>query len=122
MVAALFDSNIVIDHLKGYEKATAEIAKYDRRSISIITWIEVMSGAQAKDEAATSSVLAAFSIVPLDEKIAARAVELRRVYRVKLPDAVIWASAQTLGRLLVTRDVKDFPANDPGIRVPYKLS
>lgn len=122
MVAALFDSNIVIDHLRGHEKATAEIAKYDRRSISIITWIEVMSGAQTGDEAATSAVLAAFAIVPLEEKIAVRAVELRRVYRMKLPDAVIWASAQTLGRLLVTRDAKNFPKNDPGIRVPYKLS
>jgi hypothetical protein len=121
MVAALFDSNIVIDHLRGIAQATAEISRHDRRSISVITWIEVLSGARPQDEASTRTVLGAFSIVQLDEKIAARAVELRRLHRVKLPDAIIWASAQISGRLLVTRDAKDFPAGDPGIRIPYRL-
>jgi hypothetical protein len=121
MVAALFDSNIVIDHLKGIPQATAEIARYNRRSISIVTWIEVLSGARPQDEAATRTVLAAFATMQLEEKIAERAVELRRLHHLKLPDAIIWASAQISGRLLVTRDAKDFPVNDPGIRVPYKL-
>jgi hypothetical protein len=51
--------------------------------------------------------------------IAERAVALRRARRVKLPDALIWATAETQGALLVTRNTKDFPADAPGIRVPY---
>jgi predicted nucleic acid-binding protein len=39
----------------------------------------------------------------------------------KLPDAIIWASALARHMLLVTRNVKDFPANDPGVRMPYRL-
>lgn len=121
MVAAVFDSNIVIDHLKGLPLVTAELARYDDKSISIVTWIEVMSGARLEDEDATRAVLSVFSVVPLDDDVAARAVHLRRVHRMKLPDAIIWASAQITGRILVTRDAKDFPRKDPGIRIPYKL-
>ena len=43
-----------------------------------------------------------------------------RIIKCKV-DAVIWATAQTTGRLLVTRNTKDFPADDPGIREPYVL-
>jgi predicted nucleic acid-binding protein len=52
--------------------------------------------------------------------IAEQAVALRRDRRVKLPDAVIWATARSMGALLVTRNTKDFPADDPGVRVPYR--
>jgi hypothetical protein len=34
---------------------------------------------------------------------------------------VIWASAQVNHRILVTRNIKDFPAAMPGIRVPKYL-
>jgi predicted nucleic acid-binding protein len=59
--------------------------------------------------------------VAVDEQVAERAVSLRRSRRIKLPDAVIWASAQAHAMLLVTRNTKDFPADDPGIRAPYRL-
>jgi hypothetical protein len=39
----------------------------------------------------------------------------------KLLDAMILATAQVNGAILVTRNTKDFPANMPGIRVPYTL-
>ena len=60
-------------------------------------------------------------MIALDDEIARRAVELRRAHRIKLPDAVIWATAQTTGRLLVTRNTKDFSPDDPGVRKPYTL-
>jgi hypothetical protein len=34
---------------------------------------------------------------------------------------VVWASAQDRAMLFVTRDSKDFPTGDPGIRFPYAL-
>ena len=39
----------------------------------------------------------------------------------KLPDAIVWASAQVHGMLLVTRDTKGFPADNPGVRMPYRV-
>jgi len=48
-------------------------------------------------------------------------VMIRQQRRIRLPDAIVWASAQQHSLLLVSRNTKDFPASEPGVRVPYKL-
>lgn len=78
-----------------------------------------MVGADGDLESATRGFLSGFDVVGVDERIAQRAVTLRRSHKIKLPDAVIWATAQTHAMLLVTRNTKDFPADDPGIRAPH---
>jgi predicted nucleic acid-binding protein len=60
-----------------------------------------------------------FRVVEITRSIAREAVEVRRTRRIRLPDALIWASAQAESALLVTRNTKDFPRDDPGVRVPY---
>ncbi|MBV8278734.1 MAG: PIN domain-containing protein [Verrucomicrobia bacterium] len=67
------------------------------------------------------SFLRQFQIIELDENVARAAIRLRQKYKIKLPDAIVWASAQINNALLVTRNSKDFDSNDPGIRVPYQL-
>ena len=121
MVAALFDTNILVDQLNSVPAARAEIARYSAKAISIVTWIEVMVGAEPSLQIATREFLDDYTIVPLDDLVAEDAVSLRRKYRIKLPDAIIWASARNRGMLLVTRNKKDFPPGDPGVRVPYKI-
>lgn len=121
MVKALFDTNIVVDFLNGVPEAQNEISRYRERAISIITWMEVMVGANDAVAEATREFLETFAIVPLEAGAAVRAIELRREHRVKLPDAVIWASADIHSMLLVTRNTKDFPSEAPGVRVPYRL-
>jgi predicted nucleic acid-binding protein len=121
MVKALFDTNILIDYLNGIEQADTELRRYDQRAISIISWMEVMVGATAKLIAGTRQFLDGFEVLPLDNSIAERAVQLRQMHRIKLPDAVIWATADTGSMLLVTRNTKDFPADIPGVRMPYVL-
>ena len=122
MSAASFDSNILIDALNDHTRAQVELERVDELWISRVTWIEVMSRVDDATIARTRSLLSAFMIDEVDEAIAARAAMLRNERRsLKLPDAVILASAQVRGRILVTRNTKDFPANMPGIRVPYTL-
>ncbi|QUS40023.1 type II toxin-antitoxin system VapC family toxin [Tardiphaga alba] len=121
MVGALFDTNILIDHLNAVPQAREEIARFENRAISIITWMEVMVGAKRDLVEQTRRFLGGFEVIALDNAIADRAVTLRQTHRIKLPDAVIWATAQTAARLLVTRNTKDFPPDDPGIRTPYAL-
>jgi predicted nucleic acid-binding protein len=121
MVNALFDTNILVDYLNAVPQARSELQRYTNKAISIITWMEVMVGAAGNLEAATRSFLNSFDVVVVDQRIAERAVSLRRSHRIKLPDAVIWATAQAHAMLLVTRNTKDFPSNDPGVRAPYKL-
>lgn len=121
MVKALFDTNILVDYLNAVPEARTELLRYSEKAVSIITWMEVMVGADQDLEAATRSFLSGFDVVAVDEQIAERAVGLRRGRRIKLPDAVIWATAQVHAMLLVTRNTKDFPDDDPGVRAPYKL-
>lgn len=117
-----FDSNIVIDALNGYSPARAEIARAERPSISRIVWTEVLSKERGANLRTIERFLNGFLIDELDTEIAAHAALLRRERpKLKLPDAVILASALVRGRILVTRNTKDFPANMPGIRVPYTL-
>jgi predicted nucleic acid-binding protein len=120
--AASFDSNILVDALNGIEKAFAELDRVEESWISRITWIEVMSRVNEATIGPTRSLLSACRVDELDETIAARAAALRNERRsLKLADSIILASAQVRGRILVTRNTKDFPANMPGIRVPYTI-
>lgn len=122
MVKALFDSNILIDYLNGLTAARDEMGRYEGAAISVITWIEVMVGAPEKAAQATRSFLDRFDVVDIDGDVAEAAVQLRQSRRIKLPDAIVWASAMAHGRILVTRNTKDFPSDDPGVRIPYASS
>lgn len=118
----LFDTVILIDALCDIDAAKTELLRNKRNWISRITWIEVMAGAQADEADIIEDFLRNFSVVELSEEIGRRAAAIRVQRRaIKLPDAIIWASAQTSGKILVTRNTKDFPAQMPGIRVPYKV-
>lgn len=121
MVRALFDTNILIDYLSGTAAAKKELARYRDSAISVITWMEVLAGTAADEVAAVRTWLSSFHIIGLDGEIASRAVEIRKQRRIRLPDAIVWASADVNALLLVSRNTKDFPADEPGVRVPYKL-
>ena len=74
---ALFDTNILIDYLNGVAAAKAEIARYERPAISVISWIEVLAGTRPGVEAETRKFLSSFERIELSENIADRAVALR---------------------------------------------
>lgn len=117
----LFDTCILIDYLQGVTRARAECARYSDRSISIITWMEVLAGATETNQAETREFLRNFRTVSLTPRIAELAVAIRSARRIKLPDAIIQATAESEGRVLVTRNTRDFPAKLPGIRIPYSI-
>ncbi|WP_293697254.1 MULTISPECIES: type II toxin-antitoxin system VapC family toxin [unclassified Sphingopyxis] len=122
MSERFFDTNIVIDMLHDRPAAWAEVRSVSRAWISRMTWIEVMSGVPDNAATETEEFLRLFAMSEIDEEIARRAAALRHQRKsLKSPDAIILASAQVSGRILVTRNTKDFPAAMPGIRVPYKL-
>jgi predicted nucleic acid-binding protein len=121
MVSVLFDTNILIDYLNGIPQAKLELQRYNDRAISVITWMEVMVGASPDTLAGTKALLSGFALLPIDDMVAERAVSIRQTKRVKLPDAIVWATAQVTNRLLVTRNFKDMAEDEPGVRIPYKL-
>ena len=118
---AVFDTNIVIDALNGIPDADAEYSRYERVLISRITWMEVLVGAQGDDSELRDFLETHFEIIPLDLAVAESAVQLRRAHRLRLPDAIIWATAQVNDAVLVTRNTKDFNADWDGVRIPYAV-
>jgi predicted nucleic acid-binding protein len=117
----LFDTNILIDYLRGISQARAECDRHSDRAVSIVTWMEVMAGSTAANEADARSFLLNFYTLPLDADVAERAFLLRRTNRIKLPDAIIQATAEESGRILITRNTRDFPPGTPGVLIPYTL-
>ena len=118
---AVIDTNILVDYLNGLEKARRELDSFEELYISLVTWMEILIGAKdAEEESEIREFLRRFRVHPVDEGVAERAVEIRRGEMIRLPDAIIWATSQHLGLLLVTRNTRDFPARNPGIRVPYR--
>ena len=119
---AVFDTNILVDYLNGFAEAREELARHEQKAISVITWAEVLVGARDEaDEQAIRAYLSTFDVVDVDRDVAEAGVRLRREHRLRLPDALIWATARRHGALLVTRNAKDFPGDDPGVRFPYSL-
>jgi predicted nucleic acid-binding protein len=121
-----FDSNIVIDALAGLLPARAEMERATSFGatawISRAVWIEVMSKGEGEGLIRAEKLMSGFGIDELDAEIARRAAALRRERaRLKATDAIILATALTRGRVLITRNTRDFPAEMPGIRVPYIL-
>ena len=116
-----FDTNILIDWLKGRPPALGELSRYNRHRISRIVWIEILAGEPVETRDHIRELILPFEIVELDSRIAAAAADIRYRSRMKLLDAMILATAQVNGSILVTRNTKDFPAEMPGVRVPYTL-
>jgi predicted nucleic acid-binding protein len=124
-VKALFDSNILIDYLNGFPQAKKEIERYSNKLISTITWMEVLVGVSKDDELVVRRFLSQFQQISVTPEVSEKAVDIRRESLrksgIRLPDAIIQASAETENALLITRNTKDFSEDNPAVRIPYKL-
>lgn len=119
MVKLLLDTNIIIDYLNGDTRAKQFFDREPKPAISIITYIETLIGANDDVKDATRAFLKGLDIVQINEGIAEIAIGLRQALCLKLPDAIILASAQFIGATLVTRNTKDFGEGGIGVFVPY---
>ena len=110
---AVFDTTTLIDYLMGRPEAKQEFDRYSRRGISIITWTELQIGSRNEEEADVIDLfLREFRVIEINRQIAERAVELRRRSKLRLPDAIIVATAQLESVPLVTTDknlLRKFP-------------
>lgn len=111
----VFDSNILIYHLNDAlpPAVRAQVDDWIREdvSISVITRIEVLGYRHTADSLLQAArLLATLDEVPLDEALVQQTITLRQRHRIRLPDAVIAATALHLGFPLVTRNERDFQA------------
>lgn len=74
--------------------------------VSIITEMELLSY-PALSEVETQKIrkfLSHLTVINLDEAIKTLAIQIRRQYKLKLPDAIITATALSLDAILLTND------------------
>jgi predicted nucleic acid-binding protein len=119
-VNALFDTNILVDCIYGVASAVEELGRYEKVAVSRIIWIEFLTGARtAEVEARRRSLLDDFELLEIDDAVSQETILIRQHTRLKLPDAIILATARVHGLLLVTRNSRDFSHREPDIRIPY---
>ena len=119
MVRTLFDTNILVDYLNGIPQAKTELTLHTDKAISIVTWMEIQVGVAPADQVVLDLFLLGFTVLPIDTPVSVKAVELSKSTRIKLPDAIIWATALVNQRLLIARNSKDFSPSAQGVLVPY---
>lgn len=117
----LFDTNILVDYLQGIEKASNELNQYKDPQISVITKMEILVGTTEEEEETIREFLNNFTIVNLNEEICEIAISIRKKHKIKIPDAIIWATAKYNNSLLITRNTKDFPSHSSDIKIPYHI-
>ena len=115
MNKVLVDTDILIDHLRGQEKAKEYLKEMENGKvsgvISVITEAELAAGESMKDilvEMKVRRLVRILEKVEVTSEIAWKAGELRRDFKCRLMDALIAATALKLNLKLVTRNVRHY--------------
>ena len=115
LVDTVLDTDILVDHLRGYEPAKRFLRKIEggkiRAYVSVITRAELFSGRGVGEVAGERKVRELLDItkqVNLTADIAEKAGEFSRECGCRLIDSVIAATAFFLGLPIYTRNVKHF--------------
>jgi predicted nucleic acid-binding protein len=118
---ALFDSNIII-YLSKREIPLSLVDQFDDLCISVITYMEILGFpfADQEEERYIIELISIFTIIYVDQKIADIVVDIRKKNRIKLPDAIISATAISEDVQLVTRNVDDFENINVKILNPFE--
>jgi predicted nucleic acid-binding protein len=110
----LLDTNTIIYYLKGGlpangMKMIGDIAD-DRPSISVISKIELLgfNSPNAEEQSLTNKFVEACFIFNLNEAVVNQTIVLRKQYKIKIPDAVIAATAMVFNLTLITHNTNDF--------------
>lgn len=111
MADLLVDTDLFVDHLRG---AVPLRPGAHRVHVSVITRAELFAGTSATD--LVTRLLAPFREIPVDRAVAERAGRVRHEFGLRLPDALIAATALQHGLALTTRNRRDF-SRVRGLRV-----
>lgn len=121
----LIDTNILIYYFNGSlsvaakEKITAMLT--DDFNISIISKMEFLgfSRFDFREKKEAARFISFANVLPLSEAVAERTIQLKQSAKIKLPDAIIGATALSHNLTLVTHNVKDFVDINLAISDPF---
>lgn len=101
----LLDTNVVLYYLGNRLTNPLPIGKY---LVSVITEMELLSypSMSESEEIIVRDFLTKITVVGLDNNIKELAIAFRKNYRLKLPDAIVAATAKSVNANLLTNDLK----------------
>ncbi len=120
----LLDTNAVLDYMGNKLPGNAKklIARIidEEINLSVINKIELLGFSKVEQD--LIDFVACSNICPMDDAIVDKTIEVRSLYKIKLPDALIAATALQNGLVLVSHNTKDFK-DIQGLEVidPYGL-
>jgi predicted nucleic acid-binding protein len=118
---ALIDTGLLLDYLRGEKRAAVAMEACNHRSISVVTWLELMANCPRGLDESTRGFLRSFERLSVSESIADEALRLMNAHQgLALPQALTWASANVNQLVYVTTDGRWVTKADANILVPYR--
>ncbi len=116
-VRFLLDTNLVIEAVAGDKRGVAALHKAvesDWVGYSSITRLELFGypDLTPDEESAISTILNELHEISVTPSVIDRAIMMRRKVRIKVPDAIIAATALDQNAVLLTRNASDFKSID----------
>lgn len=119
---ALLDTSIIILISKQKIDPTQLLEKYDAFYVSVVTYMEIYGYEFEKpfEKALIDDLFEALEVVHINLEIADQVIEYRKnkLRKIKLPDAIILATAQVIHADLITADRDDFKDVDDTVIIP----
>ena len=116
---ALLDSNVFVYISQKQLDFEKLLEKHDNFYASVISKMEVLgynfNNQEEKD--IVENMFNEIEIINLNEDIVNKVIEIRKKKKIKLPDAIVYATASSNELDLITRNVDDFKNIDNSVKV-----
>lgn len=124
MSGKLIDTNVLIYLSKKEIEFEKVFSPSDELYMSVITYMEVLGYQFTKNEEKyfIESLCKHIPYIELDSEIVEKVIQIKQKHKIKLPDAIILATAIIGGLDLVTVNVKDFIDIAPNLSILNPLT
>ncbi len=122
MTSALVDTALLLDYLQGDRRARKAMDACTHRSISVVTWLELMAQCPPAKVDATRGFLRTFERLSVSEGIADEALRLvQRKPGLPMQRALTWATATVNQLAFLTCDPAHVDGKlDRGVQLAYR--
>jgi len=123
MNGKLVDTNILIYLSKRKLELEKVAPRETKLFISIITYMEVLGYRFETDfeKLTIESLCKHFPVINLNQEIIDKVISIRQKYKIKLPDAIILATAVISNLELITASAADFIHIEPDLNINIRM-